>query len=113
MKIRPQATEEGGRETEQQKIIHKDLGALKKEQWAEVSHRYIYDPFFKSIDFSHRRPTDYKFNARIKLPKPMDSESEFTCELKRREYLKTYKSYIEGKRKKREKEDKGKKNISR
>ena len=111
VKIGAQLTEKGGREIEQhKKIVHKDLATLKKEQWAEVSHRYIYDPFLKSIDFSHRRPTDYKFNARIKLPKPMDSESEFTCELKRREYLKTYKSYIEGKHKKRKKEAKGKKN---
>ena len=91
------------------KVI-KDIELIKREMWSKVSHRYIYDPFSKVIDFSHRRPTDYKFNARIKLPKPMDVESEFTCELKRREYIKTFKSYTTSRSKEFLKKKKGTEN---
>ena len=75
----------------------------KWDMWQKESHRYIYDPFNRNINFSFRRATDYKLNTRIKLPKPLDEESEFTCEMKRREYLRVFREYcsslVEKKRK--------------
>ena len=64
-----------------------------KEAWSEESHRYIYDPFQKVISFVDRRPTDYKLNSRVKLPKSLHDEDEFNCETKRRLYLKTFQEY--------------------
>ena len=62
--------------------------------WAKEKHRYIYDPFTKELDFRFRRPTDYKLNKRVSLPKPLNDIDEFQCELKRRNYSMTFEEYI-------------------
>ena len=53
-------------------------------------HWFIYDPFKKEIDFRYRRPTDYKLNKRIFLPRPLNELDEFQCEIKRRRYAKVF-----------------------
>ena len=80
--------------------ICKDVGAdvnVKKidydEVWKQEKHRYIYDPFCKEINFNDRRPTDYKLNKRTKLPKPLDLEGEFMCEIRKRSIFKAYEKY--------------------
>ena len=57
-----------------------------EEKWQQESHKFVFNPFSKTIDFRHRRPTDYKLNKRVMLPKPLGEMDEFLCELKRREY---------------------------
>ena len=57
--------------------------------WAKESHRYPYDPFSKGLDFRFRRPTDYKLNKRVILPKSLDDTQEFLCEVKRRGFIQT------------------------
>ena len=64
------------------------------DAWNSVKHRYIYDPFKKSINFNYRRPTDYKNNKRIKLPKPLNSTQEFLCEVRRRKFISTFEKYM-------------------
>ena len=61
--------------------------------WKQEKHRYIYDPFCKEINFNDRRPTDYKLNKRTKLPKPLDLEGEFMCEIRKRSIFKAYEKY--------------------
>ena len=63
------------------------------EIWKQERHRYIYDPFCKEINFNDRRPTDYKMNKRTKLPKPLDIEGEFMCEIRKRSIYKAYERY--------------------
>ena len=65
-----------------------------QELWQTEKHRYIYDPFIGVMSFNDRRPTDYKFNCRVNLPKPLDDESEYNCEFKRRSYMDTFESYL-------------------
>ena len=64
-----------------------------KHIWEESKHRHIFDPFTKVVDFSNRRPTDYEMNTRVKLPRPLDLEGEFQCEIRRRAYKETFDSY--------------------
>ena len=59
----------------------------------ETKDRYIFDPLAKSVGFNKRRPTDYKLNKSVKLPKPLKSDAEFECELRRREYMASFKKY--------------------
>ena len=58
--------------------------------WAKESHRFPFDPFSKGLDFRFRRPTDYKLNKRVVLPKSLDDTQEFLCEVKRRGFIQTY-----------------------
>ena len=57
-----------------------------KEIWDGEKHRFVCDPFHKTLDFRFRKPTDYKLNKRLMLPRPLDDVGEFYCELKRRSY---------------------------
>ena len=70
-------TETDSRTTEQQLI----------KFFNENRDRKVFDPISKTVDFSGRRPTDYKLNKHVILPKPIDSLGEFECELRRREYM--------------------------
>ena len=45
------------------------------------------------VNFTDRRPTDYKLNSRIKLPRPLPPESEFSCELKRMQYMAEFEKF--------------------
>jgi len=58
--------------------------------WTENRERLIYDEISGSVDFSTMRPTDYRHNKSVKLPKPIDSDGEFGCELRRRKILTTF-----------------------
>jgi len=71
----------------------KDKHITEKELWESERHRYIYDPFSKEINFTERRATDYPLNKRIMLPRPMDANKEFECEVRRRKFLATYEEY--------------------
>ena len=62
--------------------------------WAKEKHRHIYDPFENTINFEQRRPTDYKLNKRICLPRPLNEAEEFGCELKKREYVREFNQYL-------------------
>ena len=42
---------------------------------------------FEAFRFIVRRPTDYKLNTRINLPKPLTTDEEFQCEIRKRKYL--------------------------
>ena len=64
------------------------------ELYSECKDRYIYEPVKNCIDFGARRATDYKLNRSVILPKPMDSERELQCELRRTSYLKAFEEYI-------------------
>ena len=55
--------------------------------------RFIYNPVGNYIDFTARRATDYKLNRNVNLPKPMNSEKELQCELRRSSYLKAFNDY--------------------
>ena len=61
--------------------------------WAKESHKFTFNPFHKSLDFRHRRPTDYKLNKRVILPKPLDEKQEFFCEIKKRGFTDAFHKY--------------------
>ena len=84
-------------------INEKGTGSIQKkktrgeriaELWSENKEKYPYDPLNKSVSFAKVKPTDYKLNKYIHLPKPLDSEGEFFCELRRRKYMKTFEDYL-------------------
>ena len=62
--------------------------------WDQYKDRYVYNPMTNTVNFSRRKPTDYKLNKFVHLPRPLDSEGEFQCELRRRKYIKAYEKYI-------------------
>ena len=73
----------------------------------EQKNRYIYNPLEKSVGFNKRNASDYKMNKSIKLPKPLSSDKEFECEIKKREYDKAFNKYksIEKRRNMKKKRD--------
>ena len=72
---------------------------LLKKIWDSEAHRYVYNPFCKEIDFSRRRPTDYKLNTRINLPKPLPTDDEFQCETRKRQYRDAFDEFTQTKEK--------------
>ena len=40
--------------------------------WLNYKSRLIYNEIEETVDFSQRRPTDYRHNKYIRLPKPLD-----------------------------------------
>ena len=62
--------------------------------WQQESHIHCYDPFLKTVDFASRRPTDYKLNTRIILPKPLNIDEEFYCESRKRGYNKALTDHL-------------------
>ena len=70
-----------------------DREKILMDLWKESEHRHIYNPFDKFIKFSSRRPTDYKLNTRVKLPKPLDLNGAFLCESRRKAYKDTFNEY--------------------
>ena len=81
--------------------------------WMDSRHKYIFDPFKRSINFNHRRATDCKINKRVKLPRPLNASQEFECELRKRKYLEAYNKYLAYARdiKKKNKNSKAKGNL--
>ena len=53
----------------------------------------MYDPTNKYMSFFKHKPTDYKLNEYTYLPKPLDFETEFQCEIRRRKYQKVLNDY--------------------
>ena len=74
-------------------VAKPDGDYLLGQLWEDESHSYVYDPFNKEVDFSKRRPTDYKLNSRIILPKPLPIDGEFQCEVRKRSYLHSFDEY--------------------
>ena len=64
------------------------------EIWNQSKNRFSYNPVSKSVNFSKKRPTDYKLNKFIHLPKPLNAEGEFFCEMRRRKYTEAFKKYM-------------------
>ena len=58
--------------------------------WEKEAHRYLYNHFTKTLSFQDRRPTDYKHNKRVVLPKPLGTDGEFQCELRQRGYKEVF-----------------------
>ena len=75
-----------------------DKETVRKEKinkiWSEMRNSFIYDPLRESVCFINRRPTDYKMNKHVNLPKPLSAESEFECELRRKEFSEVFDKYI-------------------
>ena len=63
-------------------------------EWNKVKDSTVYDPLANRIDFNMRKPTDYKLNKRITLPKPASVDTEFDCEKRRRVYLSCMTEYV-------------------
>ena len=77
-----------------------DRGEIKKnelnvlcERFEDVKERFTFNPLRKSLNFNKKRVTDYKLNKHIKLPKPLKTDSEFECEVRRRYYLSAFNKY--------------------
>ena len=75
-------------------VIDKDgIGDELLGIFMEAKDSHIYNPLEGSISFLNRKPTDYKLNKTVILPKALDSEKEFQCELRRLEYMKALEEY--------------------
>ena len=61
--------------------------------WLNYKSRLIYNEIEETVDFSQRRPTDYRHNKYIRLPKPLDPDAEFLCETKRRRFLSIFNAW--------------------
>ena len=61
--------------------------------WEHEKHSFIFNPFLNEINFTERCPTDYKLNKGIILPKPLEADKEFECELRRRRFWGAFKQY--------------------
>ena len=64
-----------------------------KALWEEERKRIVFDPIINKINLNNRRPTDYKHNKRIILPRPATTDIEFECEKRRRYYLRTFSTF--------------------
>ena len=59
----------------------------------ENEQRFTFNPIEKTVKFTHKRPTDYKLNRHVKLPRPLSTDQEFECETRRRSYIKAFRKY--------------------
>ena len=89
---------------EKKKLIEEDLGEEnveiteeEKEQIeiVEAQSRQIFDPINKSLDLRKRRVTDLKENSKVYLPKPLPSKEEAKIEIRRDQYEKVFKAYVD------------------
>ena len=74
-------------------LRNRDIDDDTAKLFMKCKDRFIYNPVSNHIDFTTRRATDYKLNRNVNLPKPMDSEKELQCELRRTSYLKAFNTY--------------------
>ena len=81
-------------------IIHDRAQRLEQERideiytiFKEFEGRYVYNPISRKINFNSRRALNYELNKSITLPKSLDGEAEFSCEMKRRELLESFREY--------------------
>ena len=63
--------------------------------WQDNKEKYVYNPLTNKASFARRKPTDYKMNKFVHLPRPLHGDEEFLCETRRRKYLKAYERYLE------------------
>ena len=61
--------------------------------WKQHSDRKVYNKIKKDLSFKKRRPTDYRHNKRLKLPRSLKADLEFYCEFKRRKFMESYRNY--------------------
>ena len=90
-------------ETLEGKDMNKNLKKRKQDRkeeiskiWTDTKDRYVYNPVNRSVSFLKRKPTDYKLNKYTHLPKPLDFETEFQCEVRRRKYQSVLDGYKRG-----------------
>ena len=70
------------------------------DKFEDAKERFTFNPLEKTLNFNKKRVTDYKLNKHVKLPKPLKTDSEFECEVRRRHYLSAFKKYRQGPTKK-------------
>ena len=87
-------------ETLEGKDMNKNLKKRKQDRkeeiskiWTDTKDRYVYNPVNRSVSFLKWKPTDYKLNKYTHLPKPLDFETEFQYEVRRRKYLSVLDGY--------------------
>ena len=83
------------------------------EVFRENQNRFIFNPIDNRINFNKRRATDYKLNKSVKLPRPMEANEEFECEMKKREFIQEFKAYQSIQTKRYEKKRKNNKKLER
>ena len=88
---------------EKKKMIEEDLGdnnvTVTEEEKEEIDlieaqSRQIFDPINKVLDLRKRRVTDLKENSKVYLPKPLPSYEEAKIEIRREQYEKVFKEYV-------------------
>ena len=94
----------------EKEMIQTDRLTKLHELYLENKNRFTYNPTERSISFQKRRATEYKLNKSVKLPKPLNSDQEFECEVRRREFLQSFYEYtnIQEKRKRKGRKERGK-----
>ena len=63
------------------------------EIFDKCKDRFVFNPLENSINFAQRKPTDYKLNRNIILPKPLGPDLELQCELRRHNFIKALEVY--------------------
>ena len=76
-----------------EKIIEDNEREVLYKKFEETKARFIFNPLKKTLNFNKKRVTDYKLNKHIILPKPLGTDSEFECEVRRRQYLAAFNKY--------------------
>ena len=59
----------------------------------ESKDSLIFNPFVKTINFNKYRPTQYRFNKNVKLPKAMSTSKEYECEIRKRQFYSAFQKY--------------------
>ena len=81
----------GGKVSDHEERIESDK--VLDDLWEETRHRLVFDPIKNRINFNMRRPTEYKHNRRLNLPKPSTTDIEFECENRRRKYIGCFRKF--------------------
>ena len=63
--------------------------------WLDNQDRLVYNEITGRANFSKRRPTDYRHNKLIKLPRHIDADNELACETRRRKIMSTFKKFVD------------------
>ena len=100
-----QYKKEGGDKIDIPQLKEEELDTLNEKEkelsdlWKEESSRVVFDPILNKIDFTNRRPTDYKHNKRVILPKTGSTEVELECHMRKSKYLQVLEKYLQNRRK--------------
>ena len=61
----------------------------------EAESRQVFNPIEKSLDYTKRRVTDLKENAKIHLPKPLEVKEESKIELRREIHTNVFRDFVQ------------------